>query len=143
MIILDSFFDDKSLPGSLSPVKMCILCVSHPEVLGGLLLGPSLPVLLLFVVIDEVLPDQLPANKETFLSGGCGSQSRQSARLFSSRLNWDSPIPSPAGECAPPPLWFRGSTHACVPFLTWGHTSALDIYVLCDVDDQPVIKKKA
>jgi hypothetical protein len=68
MITLDPFFDDKYLPGSLSPVRMCILCVSHPEVLGGLLLGPSLPVLLFFVVIDEVLPDQLPAKKEIFLS---------------------------------------------------------------------------
>jgi hypothetical protein len=24
--------------------------------------------------------------------------------FFFSRLNWDSPTPSPAGECAPPPL---------------------------------------
>ncbi len=30
-------------------------------------------------------------------------QSRQSAKLFSSRRNWDSPNPSPAGECDPPP----------------------------------------
>jgi hypothetical protein len=28
--------------------------------------------------------------------------------LFSSRRNWDSPTPSPAGECAPPPLGERG-----------------------------------
>jgi hypothetical protein len=34
----------------------------------------------------------------------CGPQSRQSARLFSSRRNWDSSTPSPAGECVPPPL---------------------------------------
>jgi hypothetical protein len=27
----------------------------------------------------------------------------QSAKLFSSRRNWDSPNPSPAGDCAPPP----------------------------------------
>jgi hypothetical protein len=33
-----------------------------------------------------------------------GAQSRQSAKLFSSRRNWDSPSPSPAGECAPPPF---------------------------------------
>jgi hypothetical protein len=32
------------------------------------------------------------------------AQSRQSAKLFSSRRNWDSPNPSPAGEF-PPPLW--------------------------------------
>jgi hypothetical protein len=31
------------------------------------------------------------------------SQKRQSAKLFSSRRNWDSPNPSTAGECAPPP----------------------------------------
>ncbi len=32
--------------------------------------------------------------------------------FFSSRRNWDSPNPSPAGECAPP-LWFRGGgTHS-------------------------------
>jgi hypothetical protein len=35
-------------------------------------------------------------------------QSRQSAKLFSSRRNWDSPNPSPAGECAPPPRFWRG-----------------------------------
>ncbi len=38
-------------------------------------------------------------------------QNRQSAKLFSSSRNWDSPSPSPAGECAPPPLWFRGEGH--------------------------------
>ncbi len=32
------------------------------------------------------------------------------AKLFSSRRNWDSPNPSPAGACAPP-LWFRGEGH--------------------------------
>ncbi len=33
--------------------------------------------------------------------------------FFSSRRNWDSPNPSPVGECAPPPppLWFRGEGH--------------------------------
>ncbi len=36
-------------------------------------------------------------------------QSRQSAKLFSSRRNWDSPNPSPAGECAP--LRFWGEKH--------------------------------
>jgi hypothetical protein len=38
-------------------------------------------------------------------------QSRQSAKLFSSRRNLDSPNPSPACECAPPPLWFRVEGH--------------------------------
>jgi hypothetical protein len=37
-------------------------------------------------------------------------QSRQSAKLFSSRRNWDSPNPSPAGECAPPVL--GGGAHS-------------------------------
>jgi hypothetical protein len=32
-------------------------------------------------------------------------------RYFSSRRNWDSPNPSPAGECALPPLWYRGEGH--------------------------------
>ncbi len=31
--------------------------------------------------------------------------------FFSSRRNWDSPNPSPAGECAPPPPWFWGEGH--------------------------------
>ncbi len=39
--------------------------------------------------------------------------------FFSSRRNWDSPNPSPACECAPPP-----------PVLGEGHT--LKIYLLCD-----------
>ncbi len=30
------------------------------------------------------------------------SQSRQTAKLFFSRPNWESPIPSPGGECVPP-----------------------------------------
>jgi hypothetical protein len=34
-------------------------------------------------------------------TGRCDPQSRLS--FFSSRRNWDSPNPSPAGECAPPP----------------------------------------
>ncbi len=33
------------------------------------------------------------------------AQSRLSAKLFSSRLNWDSPNPSPENA---PSLWFRG-----------------------------------
>jgi hypothetical protein len=36
------------------------------------------------------------------------SQSRQSAKRFSSRWNWDYPTPLAAGECAPPPLWSGG-----------------------------------
>ncbi len=30
--------------------------------------------------------------------------------FFFSHRNWDSPIPSHAGECVPSPLWFRGGT---------------------------------
>ncbi len=32
------------------------------------------------------------------------AQSRQSAKRFSSRWNWDSPTPLAADECAPPPF---------------------------------------
>jgi hypothetical protein len=46
----------------------------------------------------------------SFVHGAGGPQSRQSASFFSSRRNWDSPNPSPAGECAPS-LWFRGEGH--------------------------------
>ena len=35
---------------------------------------------------------------------GVRPQSRQSAKRFSSRWNWDSPTPLAAGECAPPPF---------------------------------------
>jgi hypothetical protein len=31
-----------------------------------------------------------------------GAQSRQSAKLFYIRRNWDFPTPSPVGECFPP-----------------------------------------
>ncbi len=43
--------------------------------------------------LDQVVQPRIPASRE--------SQSRQSAKLFSSRRNWDSPNTSPAGECAP------------------------------------------
>ncbi len=52
--------------------------------------------------------------------------------FFSSRPDWDSPIPSPAGECAPPPLLWLGGGGGCtlvrrrggwgVPILTRGQT---------------------
>jgi hypothetical protein len=38
-------------------------------------------------------------------------QSWQSARLFASRRNWDSPNPFPGGECPLPP-WFRRLGHS-------------------------------
>ncbi len=53
-----------------------------------------------------------------------GPQSRQSAKRFSSRLNWDSPTPLAAGECAPPPfgtLWC--STYIYISILCSGHTT--------------------
>ncbi len=38
-----------------------------------------------------------------------GAQSRQSARLFSRRPNWDPPPPHTQASVSPP-LWFRGDT---------------------------------
>jgi hypothetical protein len=40
----------------------------------------------------------------------CQPRSKQSA--FSSRPNWDSPTPSPAGECVPPPFGSGRCTHS-------------------------------
>ncbi len=62
--------------------------------------------------------------------------------FFSSRRNWDSPTPSPTGECAPPFRLVPGGTFACwrgsggVPIPTRGHTLwySIFIYVLCAVD---------
>jgi hypothetical protein len=48
--------------------------------------------------------------------------------FFSSRRNWDSPNPSPIGECAPPPFFWGWGTLAGetgvgrVPIPTRGHT---------------------
>ncbi len=68
---------------------------------------------------------------------GRGAQSRQSAKLFSSRRNWDSPTPSPAGECAPPPFCTGGEGHTRwrggggrVPIQTRGHTLWCFIYTV-------------
>jgi hypothetical protein len=33
-------------------------------------------------------------------------------KVFSSRWNWDSPTPSPAGECVPPPFGPGGGAHS-------------------------------
>jgi hypothetical protein len=58
--------------------------------------------------------------------------------FFSSRRNWDSPNPSPAGECAPPPVLGGGAprgTLACekgvgrVPVPTRGHTLSYSLYI--------------
>ncbi len=64
-------------------------------------------------------------------------QSRQSTKLlFSSRRNWDSPNPSPAGECAPlPPCFGARGTLAGergggrVPIPTRGHTLWYSLYI--------------
>ncbi len=46
--------------------------------------------------------------------GYSNAQSRQSAKLISSRRNWDFPTPLAAGECVPPsPLVRGGGTLAC------------------------------
>jgi hypothetical protein len=59
-------------------------------------------------------------------------------RFFSSRRNLDSPTPSPAGECALPPLWFRaaGRGHTLLrergggsQFPTRGQTLWFSIYI--------------
>ncbi len=45
-------------------------------------------------------------------TGQWAPQSRQSAKPFLQSSDWDSPNPSPAGECAVhPSLWFRGEGH--------------------------------
>jgi hypothetical protein len=44
------------------------------------------------------------------LERGRSTQSRQNAKLFLGPRNWDSPNPSPAGECAPPRFWGKGHT---------------------------------
>jgi hypothetical protein len=52
---------------------------------------------------------------------GVVSQSRQSAKRYSSRWNWDSPSPTPfaAGECAPPPFG-TGGGHTRLRLKGWG-----------------------
>ncbi len=45
------------------------------------------------------------------------AQSRQSAKRFSSRWNWDSPTPLAVGECAPPPT---GGGHTRLRLKGWG-----------------------
>ena len=58
--------------------------------------------------------------------------------IFSSRRNWDSPNPSPAGECVPPPFGSggrgtlageRGGAYGRVPIPTRGHTLWHSLYV--------------
>ncbi len=58
--------------------------------------------------------------------------------FFCSRRNWDSPNPSPAGECASCSLWFRGDGNTLagergggrVPIPTRGHALWYSIFIL-------------
>jgi hypothetical protein len=50
---------------------------------------------------------------------GPSPQSRQSAKRFSSRWNWDSPTPLAAGECAPTPFG-PGGGHTRLRLKGWG-----------------------
>ncbi len=55
-------------------------------------------------------------------------------RFFSSRRNWDSPNPSPAGECPPPGSGGRGTLTGergvgRVPIPTRGHTLWYSSYI--------------
>jgi hypothetical protein len=53
------------------------------------------------------------------LRAWCPTQSRQSAKRFSSRWNWVSPTPLAAGECAPPPFG-PGGGHTRLRLQGWG-----------------------
>ncbi len=74
-------------------------------------------------------------HREAFLSEL--AQSRQNAKLFSSRRNWYSPNPSPAGKCAPPSPFGSGGRGTLagkrgdgrVPIPTRGQTLVLCIYM--------------
>ncbi len=64
-----------------------------------------------------------PFNRHQFCRrAGCIPQSRQSAKRFSSRWNWDSPTPLAAGECAPRTLWSGGGGggHTRLRLKGWG-----------------------
>ncbi len=52
-----------------------------------------------------------PLEYGNYTTGVCAPQSRQSAKLFLQSSDWDSPNPSPAGECTPiPRFWGEGHT---------------------------------
>jgi hypothetical protein len=72
--------------------------------------------------------------------GGANAQSRQRLSFFSSRRNWDSPNPSPAGKCALPPSPVLGGGAHSLARKGLGesqfrrgdiHCGTLYIYVLC------------
>jgi hypothetical protein len=65
-----------------------------------------LTMLTTFEMLTAVCKAALGEIKTTACLGAadCFPQSRQSAKRFSSRWNWDSPTPLAAGECAPPPF---------------------------------------
>jgi hypothetical protein len=51
------------------------------------------------------------------IAGGMRTQSRQSAKLFSSRRNWDFSNPSPAGLCTP--AWHK--LYICTLYMRGSH----------------------
>ncbi len=82
-------------------------------------------------------PSSPPSLGRSSLTQPQNNQGRQSAKLFSSRRNWDSPNPSPAGECAPspPPPGSGGRGHIRwrergVPIPTRGYTLWYSLYKL-------------
>ncbi len=88
---------DFSLPGGVASRRMTDPC--------GMLVGKA--------VRGKYVPRALirPCCQRTHRGQirGFPPQSRQSAlSFFSSRPNWDTPTPSPAGGCLPPPLRFEG-----------------------------------
>jgi hypothetical protein len=86
-----------------------------------------------------VLPPELKCSEEyiyRFQLGG--HRVSRVLSFFSSRRNWDSPTPSPAGECALPPL-VRGEGHTRWREKGWEspnsdegtYTAVLYLYTLC------------
>ncbi len=61
--------------------------------------------------------------------------SRQSAKLFSSSLNWESPTPSAAGECVFPSFGWggRGGVHTRLRERSWGGPILTRGQTLCTV----------
>ncbi len=60
----------------------------------------------------EIKKIKINPQQTNILVGHSEAQSRQSAKRFSIRWNWDSPTPLAAGECAPPPCCPGGRAHS-------------------------------
>ena len=75
---------------------------------------PTMYIFQLFVehIFNDDLRHSLLLNIARLLWIAFYPQSRQSAKRFSSRWNWDSPTPLAAGECAPPPFGPGGRAHS-------------------------------